>query len=55
MSLPETPDPMAEPGNPKDDGFNPLRTWDDLVAELGDPCQPGAGSYLGIPEEELER
>lgn len=53
MSLPETPDPMAEPWNPDASGFNPLQTWDQLVAEIGDPTNP----HLHEPEtppDELE-
>jgi hypothetical protein len=33
--------------------FNPLRTWDQLVDELGDPTNPSL--YGSIPEEDLDR
>ena len=60
----ETPEPQPFEEVPTVDEvqrlpeFNPLRIWDAMVAEYGDPLEPLTHSErgpLGIPETELER
>ncbi len=46
----ETEPATLEPDEPQ---FNPLRTWGQLVDELGDPTASGRDST--IPEEDLDR